>query len=72
MKFVEEDLRQRSSWRLRLIATGACERVSAAVSGAIREALGHDVKDKDLEPPALVTKLSAFVDGGATESVSVY
>ena len=72
LKFVEEDLRQRSSWRLRLIATGACERVSAAVGAAIREALGHDVKDKDLEPPTLVTKLSAFVDGGATESVSVY
>ena len=72
LKFVEEDLRQKSSWRLRLMATGASERVSAAVSGAIRDALGHDVKEKDLEPPAPVKKLADFVGGTAEESVSVY
>ena len=69
---MEEDLRQKSSWRLRLMATGASERVSAAVSGAIRDALGHDVKEKDLEPPAPVKKLADFVGGTAEESVSVY
>ena len=72
LKFVEEDLRQRSSWRLRLIAAGASERVSAAVSSAIRDALGHDVKEKDLEPPAPVKKLADFIGGTASESISVY
>ena len=72
LKFVEEDLRQRSSWRLRLIAAGASERVSAAVSSAIRDALGHDVKEKDLEPPAPVKKLGDFIGGTASESISVY
>jgi hypothetical protein len=72
LKFVEEDLRQKSSWRLRLMATSASERVSTAVSGAIRDALGHDVKEKDLEPPAPVKKLADFVGGTAEESVSVY
>ena len=72
MKFVEEDLRQRSSWRLRLIATGASDRVSVAISGAIRDALGHDVKEKDLEPPASMKKLADFMSGSAEESISVY
>jgi len=72
LKFVEEDLRQRSSWRLRLMAMGVSERVSAAVSGAIRDVLGHDVKEKDLEPPAPVKKLAEFIGSTATESVAVY
>ena len=72
LKFVEEDLRLRSSWRLRLMATGASDRVSVAVSGAIRDALGHDVKEKDLEPPLSVKKLADFMSGSAEESISVY
>ena len=73
LKFVEEDLRQRSSWRLRLMATGASDRVSVAISGAIRDALGHDVKEKDLEPPQSMKKLADFMsEGSAEESVSVY
>ena len=72
LKFVEEDLRQRSSWRLRLMATGASDRVSVAISGAIRDALGHDVKEKDLEPPQSVKKLADFMSGSAEESISVY
>ena len=72
LKFVEEDLRQRSSWRLRLMATGASDRVSVAISGAIRDALGHDVKEKDLEPPLSVKKLADFMSGSAEESISVY
>ena len=72
LKFVEEDLRQRSSWRLRLMATGASDRVSVAISGAIRDALGHDIKEKDLEPPLSVKKLADFMSGSAEESISVY
>jgi hypothetical protein len=72
LKFVEEDLRQRSSWRLRLMATGASDRVSVAISGAIRDALGHDIKEKDLEPPQSVKKLADFMSGSAEESISVY
>jgi hypothetical protein len=72
LKFVEEDLRMRSSWRLRLMATGASDRVSVAISGAIRDALGHDVKEKDLEPPLSVKKLADFMSGSSEESISVY
>ena len=72
LKFVEEDLRQRSSWRLRLMATGASERISSAMSAAIRDALGHDVKEKDLDPPAPMKRLGEFIGGAANESVSVY
>ena len=72
LKFVEEDLRQRSSWRLRLMATGASDRVSVAISGAIRDALGHDIKEKDLEPPLSVKKLADCMSGSAEESISVY
>ena len=40
--------------------------------GAIRDALGHDVKEKDLEPPLSVKKLADFMSGSAEESISVY
>ena len=54
------------------MATGASDRISAAVSGAIRDALGHDVKEKDLDPPAPVKRLGEFIGGAANESVQVY
>ena len=72
LKFVEEDLRQRSSWRLRLMATGAVDKISTAIVGAIRDALGHDVKEKDFEPPMPVRKLTDFIEGTASDSVSVF
>ena len=72
LRFIEEDLRQRSSWRMRLMAVGACERVSTLMSGTIRDTLGHDVKDKDLDPPATVKRLGDLVGGAANESVQVY
>ena len=72
LKFVEEDLRQRSSWRLRLMATGAVDKISTAIVGAIRDALGHDVKEKDFEPPMPVRKLTEFIEGTASDSVSVF
>ena len=72
LKFVEEDLRQRSSWRLRLMATGAVDQISTAIVGAIRDALGHDVKEKDFEPPMPVRKLTDFIEGTASDSVSVF
>ena len=46
--------------------------LDVAVSGAIRDALGHDVKEKDLEPPLSVKKLADFMSGSAEESISVY
>jgi hypothetical protein len=52
--------------------SGPGARVSAAVSGAIRDVLGHDVKERDLEPPGPVRKLEAFIKSTAMESVSVY
>ena len=72
LKFVEEDLRQRSSWRLRLMATRAVDKISTAIVGAIRDALGHDVKEKDFEPPMPVRKLTEFIEGTASDSVSVF
>jgi hypothetical protein len=54
------------------MATGASERISAAVSGAIRDALGHDIKEKDLDPPGPVKRLEDFIGGAANESLQVY
>ena len=50
------------------MATGAVDQISTAIVGAIRDALGHDVKEKDFEPPMPVRKLTDFIEGTASDS----
>ena len=72
LAFYEEDLRTNSTWHRRVLASAAIDIVSENFSQVIRESLGHDVQDKDLEAPTSIAKLQAFNSSTARDSVQLY
>jgi len=72
LAFYEEDLRTNSTWHRRVLASAAIEIISANFLQVIRESLGSDTQDKDLEAPASIAKLQAFNSSTARDSVQLY
>ena len=72
LTFYEEDLRTNSTWHKRVLASAAVDCVSEKMEETIREFLGHDVQDRDVEPPQSVAKLQAFSASNTRASVQLY
>ena len=71
--FYEEDLKQRSSWTRRVLAAGAVERIGEIFRSMIRNQLEQEVKEKDLEAPAPIAKLTELNSSqNGTQSINVY
>jgi len=72
LTFYEGDLRSNSTWHKRVLASAAVDYVSEKMGETIREFLGHDVQDRDVEPPQSVAKLQAFSASNTRASVQLY
>ena len=72
LTFYEEDLRTNSTWHKRVLASAAVDCVSEKMEETIREFLGHDAQERDVEPPQSVAKLQAFSASNTRSSVQLY
>ena len=72
LTFYEEDLRTNSTWHNRVLTSGAIDVISEKFQQAIRERLGNDMEEKDIEAPSSIAKIQAFSSSTARDSVQLY